>query len=188
MENNETNGAGNNQNQPNQPNQPNQKPKDICLIFLSKDESLFKENTLKIKELLLQYIYTSINLIDYKTLESSKINFFIEKNKLMNQSTNATLIDKLNEIINLLFLEKMNEYKKIRKCLKQLANNIDILSYKQIFYLLNKSILFCHNCQYLANDEEEKEEENKNKEKTEIIKTESSIKTEIINCCYVFFI
>ena len=153
----------------------------ICLIFLSKDESLFKENTLKIKELLLQYIYTSRNLIDYKTLESSKINFFIEKNKLMNQSTNATLIDKLNEIINLLFLEKMNEYKKIRKCLKQLANNIDILSYKQIFYLLNKSILFCHNCQYLANDEEEKEEENKNKEKTEIIKTESSIKTEIIN-------
>ena len=153
----------------------------ICLIFLSKDESLFKENTLKIKELLLQYIYTSINLIDYKTLDSSKINFFIEKNKLMNQNTNATLIDKLNEIINLLFLEKMNEYKKIRKCLKQLANNIDILSYKQIFYLLNKSILFCHNCQYLANDEEEKEERNKNREKTEIIKTESSIKTEIIN-------
>ena len=153
----------------------------ICLIFLSKDESLFKENTLKIKELLLQYINISINLIDYKTLESSKINFFIEKNKLMNQSTNATLIDKLNEIINLLFLEKMNEYKKIRKCLKQLANNIDILSYKQIFYLLNKSILFCHNCQYLANDEEEKEERNKNMEKTEIIKTESSIKTEIIN-------
>jgi hypothetical protein len=89
----------------------------------------------------------------------------------MNQTTNATLIDKLNEIINLLFLEKMNEYKKIRKCLKQLANNIDILSYKQIFYLLNKSILFCHNCQYLANDEEEKEEENKNKEKAEILKT-----------------
>jgi len=65
--------------------------------------------------------------------------------------------------------------------LKQLANNIDILSYKQIFYLLNKSILYCHNCQYLVDDEGEKEEKNKSGEKVEIIKTESLIKTEIIN-------
>ena len=49
----------------------------ICLIFLSKDENLYKENTLKIKELLLKYIYISINSIDYKSLESSKINFFV---------------------------------------------------------------------------------------------------------------
>jgi len=156
----------------------------ICLIFLSKDENLYKENTLKIKELLLKYIYISINSIDYKSLESSKINFFVEKNKLMNHSQNATLIDNLNEIINLLFLEKMNEYKKIRKCLKQLANNIDNLNYKKIFQLLNKSILYCHNYQYIKEEEEDdkKMEEKKEGENAEkILKTESSIKTEIVN-------
>ena len=147
----------------------------ICLIFLSKDEKLYKENTLKIKELLLQYICIIINHIDYKLLESSKINLFIENNQLMNQSPKAKLIDKLNEIINVIFLEKMNEYKKIRKCLKQLANNIDALNHKQIFNLVNNTFLFCHNYQYL-----EKDNDKEQKETEKILKTESSIKTDIM--------
>ena len=150
----------------------------ICLIFLSRDENLYKENTMKMKEFLLQFIYISIISIDYKILDSPKINFFIDINKKENQLEKETLIDKLNEIINILFLEKKNEYKKIRKILKQLSNNIDSINYKQIFYLLNKSILFCHNYQYLEEDDNIKEDL---KKKQEIIKTESTIKTEIIN-------
>ena len=150
----------------------------ICLIFLSRDENLYKENTMKMKEFLLQFIYISIIAIDYKILDSPKINFFIDINKKENQLEKETLIDKLNEIINILFLEKKNEYKKIRKILKQLSNNIDSINYKQIFYLLNKSILFCHNYQYLEEDDKIKEDL---KKKQEIIKTESTIKTEIIN-------
>ena len=159
----------------------------ICLIFISKDENLFKENTLKMKELLQEFIYLCINEIEYKILESSKINFFVEKIKTMNKSNNMSLIDKTNEVINLLFLEKMNEYKKIRKCLKQLANNIDKLNAKQIFSLINYSILFCHNYEYLedeTDEEEEKERGEKGKKEdkeTENIKTETSIKTEIQN-------
>lgn len=159
----------------------------ICLIFISKDENLYKENTLKMKELLQEFIYLCINEIEYKILESSKINFFVEKIKTMNKSNNMSLIDKTNEVINLLFLEKMNEYKKIRKCLKQLANNIDKLNAKQIFSLINYSILFCHNYEYLedeTDEEEEKERGEKGKKEdkeTENIKTETSIKTEIQN-------
>ena len=139
----------------------------ICLIFLSKDENLYKENVLKMKELLQQYIYISIFSLDYKLLNSTKINCFIDKNKLTEKCKEQTLLDKLNEIINLLFSEKMNEYKKIRKCLKQLANNIDALNPKQILTLVNKSILFCHNCKYYI-------EENKDNN-TENIETNSSI-------------
>ena len=120
----------------------------ICLIFLSKDENLYKENTLKMKELLEQYIYITIYSLDYKKLDSSKINFFIDKFESKEKLKEKNIIDKLNEIINLLFLKKLNEYKKIRKCLKQLANNIDLLNPQQILKLVNKSILYCHNSKY----------------------------------------
>ena len=121
----------------------------ICLIFLSKDENLYKENIIKMKELLQQYIYISIYSMDYKILDSAKINFFIDKIELIEKLKEKNILDKLNEIINLLFLEKMNEYKKIRKCIKQLANNINLLNPKQILSIVNKSILYCHNCKYL---------------------------------------
>ena len=143
-----------------------------CLIFLAKDENLYKENVIKMKELLHQYIYICIFSMDYKTLNSAKINFFIDKTKLTEKCQDQTLLDKLNEIINLLFLEKMNEYKKIRKCLKQLANNIGVIKSKQILSLVNKSILFCHNCKYYKDENKDNNTEN--------IKTDSSIKNENI--------
>ena len=142
----------------------------ICLIFLSKDEFFYKENIIKMKELLQQYIYISIFSMDYKKLNSAKINFFIDKTKLTEKCQEQTLFDKLNEIINLLFLEKMNEYKKIRKVLKQLANNINALNPKFILTLLNKSILFCHNCKYFKDENKDNNTEN--------IKTDLSIKYE----------
>ena len=120
----------------------------ICLIFLSKDENLYKENILKMKKLLQQYIYININSIGYKILDSSKINSFITKFELKQKLKEENIFDKLNEIINLLFLKKMNEYKKIRKCIKQLANNIDLLNPQQVLTLVNKSFLYCHNFKY----------------------------------------
>ena len=155
----------------------------ICLIFLSKDENLYKENINKMKEILQQFIYIGINSINYKILESAKINFFANKMKLMNMSNKVNLTEKINEAINLLFLKKMNEYKKIRKCLKQLVNNISKLNHYQVFSLLNYSILFCHNYKYMEEEEEEEENDDGNqpdKEEAEIIATESTIKTEII--------
>ena len=121
----------------------------ICLIFLSKDENLYNENILKMKELLQQYIYININSLDYKIFDSSKINSFIDGFESKEKLKEKNIFDKLNEIINLLFLKKMNEYKKIRKCIKQLANNIDLLNPLQILTLVNKSFLFCHNCKYI---------------------------------------
>ena len=118
----------------------------VALIFLSKDKNLYKENILKMKELLQKYINICLNLINCKILDSKKIdNFFIKNDSIKEISS---LIDIINKIIELLFSNKMNDYKKIYKCLKQLTNNINDKTPNQIFYLVKDSILFCHNCRY----------------------------------------
>ena len=122
---------------------------DISLIFLAKDKNLYKENKLKMKELLQKYIYFSINSINFKILESTKINNFLSINNLTKEIT--SLVDILNEIIILLFSNKINEYKKLNKCLRQLINNINSQTPKQILSIINDSILFCHNCVHINN-------------------------------------
>ena len=118
----------------------------ISLIFLSKDKNLYKENILKMKELLQKYIKNCLNLINHKIFESSKINDFFHENETIKEIT--TLRDILNEIIYLLFNDKKNDYKIIYKSLKQLVNNINNQTPNQIFYLVKDTILFCHNCIY----------------------------------------
>ena len=63
----------------------------VPLIFLGKDKNLYIENVQKMKEFFQQYIYTSIKSLDYKSLESTKINDFISK--LKSNKENANLID-----------------------------------------------------------------------------------------------
>ena len=142
----------------------------VSLIFLGKDKDLYMENIQKMKELLQQYIYTSIKSIDYKSLESIKINDFMSKMKSYKED--ATLIDILNEIINILFKEKKNEYKKLRKSLKQLINNIGNLTPNQVLSIVNDSILFCNNCDYFNTKSKKVEKINKNKIKDKLFSDE----------------
>ena len=76
---------------------------------------------------------------------------------------NIALSDIIDEIINILFKEKKNEYKKLRKCLKQLINNIGNLSPSQVLSIVNDSILFCNNCDYYNIKSKKVEKINKNK-------------------------
>ena len=133
----------------------------IPLIFLAKDKNLYMENITKMKELLQSYIYSSINKIDYIILDSIKIDDYISKIK--SNKENITLSDIIDEIINILFKEKKNEYKKLRKCLKQLINNIGNLSPSQVLSIVNDSILFCNNCDYYNIKSKKVEKINKNK-------------------------
>ena len=105
----------------------------ISLIFLAKDKNLYEENILKIKELLEKYICICIKTIDYKKLDSPKINNFITQIKFLNE--NLSLIDLSNEIVDILFGKKLNEYKKLRKCIKQL-----IVSLRNLKRLLRATI------------------------------------------------
>lgn len=133
----------------------------ISLIFLAKDKNLYEENILKIKELLEKYICICIKTIDYKKLDSPKINNFITQIKFLNE--NLSLIDLSNEIVDILFGKKLNEYKKLRKCIKQLINNIGSLTPSQVLSIINDSILFWHNsCNYYYNTtKDDKKKKNK---------------------------
>ena len=122
----------------------------ICLVFLSKDEILYKNTFLKMKELLEIFILLSLNSLDYKILGSKKIKDFVELNKALTEG--KTLIETLNNIISLLFNDKMNDYKKLRKCLKQLTNNINEDTPEKVLTIVNDVLLFCHNCSYFIEE------------------------------------
>ena len=114
----------------------------ICLIFLSKDEKLYDDSKLKMKEFLEKFIFICLKAINYKILESQKINNFIKDIRILNEEN---LNEILNNIIFLLFSDKMNDYKKVRKCLRQLLNNINNDTPENILDIINKCILYCHN-------------------------------------------
>ena len=88
----------------------------IILIFISKDKNLYTENILKMKELLKNFIFICINSLDYKILNSFKIDNILQKIKSVEES--MTKINILNDIIHLIFSDKKNDYKKLRKCLR----------------------------------------------------------------------
>ena len=148
----------------------------VSLIFLGKDKNLYIENIQKMKALFQQFIYMSIKSIDYKSLESIKINDFMSKMK--SNKKNANILEILNEIINILFMEKKNEYKKLRKCLKQLINNIEKLTTHQVLLIINDSILYCNNCDYY-NSKPKKMYKNKKNTKDKLLSDEF-IKTPFI--------
>ena len=122
----------------------------ICLVFLSKDESLYKDTVLKMKEFLESFVLICLNSINYKILESKKIKDFVEQTKTL--IAGKSLLEILNNIISLLFNDKMNDYKKLRKCVKQLANNINDETPEKILTIVNEVILFCHNCSYFIEE------------------------------------
>ena len=114
----------------------------ICLIFLSKDEKLYADSKLKMKEFLEKFIFICLKAINYQLLESQRINNFIKDIRISNEEN---LNEILNNIILLLFSDKMNDYKKVRKCLRQLLNNINNDTPENILDIINKCILYCHN-------------------------------------------
>ena len=63
----------------------------VSLIIITKDNNLYKEKILKMKELFQKYIYISINSINFKVLESPKINIFMSN--LNKPKENTSLID-----------------------------------------------------------------------------------------------
>ena len=155
----------------------------ICLVFLAKDVNLYKATLLKIKENLEIFILLCLNFINYKVLESQKILNFVENCKIKIEE--KSLIDILNNIVSILFDDKMNDYKKLRKCLKQMANNINEDSPEKILNIVNDTILFCHNCSYYIEETEcKKKKKTKNKnikeEKKDINNNEDNLSITIV--------
>ena len=140
---------------------------DICLIFLIKDRNLYIDTFIKMKEFLEKFIWLNLNSINYKIIQSKKINNFLKNINYIIQE--KTLSDILNNIILLLFNEKMDDYRKLRICLRQILYNINSDTPEKMLSIINECILFCHNCSYCS-------EENDLNEKSKISRSKIDLK------------
>ncbi len=113
----------------------------ITFYFLSKDENLYKYNSVKIHLLFIQYIYSSLCYIGYQDLNSKNIKRFFKDYHFKKK---VSIIQCTTSIIKLLFDEK-EEYNSLNNVLKQLMVNARITSVNDITKIINQTILFCFN-------------------------------------------
>ena len=114
----------------------------ICLIFFVNDNTLYNESNSKVKDLLIQLIYSSLNYAEiYENKDSSKIHNFINKYKI------KSIIPIRRYIISLipLLFDNKKEYIPLKNSLEQLYNIIIKKDYKYLIEVLNNCILFCYN-------------------------------------------
>ena len=114
----------------------------ICLIFLSKDETLYKTYFISVRELLIKLIYSSLNYVEIDgNKECNKINNFINNNSFQSVIPNRRYILSL---IYLLF-ENKKEYLPLKDALEQLHNILTKRDLEFIIKIINDSLLFCYN-------------------------------------------
>ena len=111
------------------------------LYFLSKDEILYKNNSIKIHLLFIQYIYSSLCYIGYENLNSKNIKRFFKDYHFKKK---VSIIQCTTSIIKLLFDEK-EEYNSLNNALKQLMVNARTTKVLDITKIINQTILFCFN-------------------------------------------
>ena len=113
----------------------------ITFIFLSKDEILYKYNSVKIHLLFIQYIYSSLCYIGYQDLNSKNIKRFFNDYHFKKK---VSIIQCTTSIIKLLFDNK-EEYISLNNVLKQLMVNARTTGVSDITKIINQTILFCFN-------------------------------------------
>ena len=114
----------------------------ICLIFFAKDNILFSEYNSKVKELLLQLIYSSLNYVEMDgNKDSTKIYNFVNDNNIQSVIPNHRYILSL---ICLLFDNK-KDYVPLKNALEQLHEIITKKDYHYLTEVMNNSILYCYN-------------------------------------------
>ena len=113
----------------------------ITFYFLSKDEILYKYNSVKIHLLFIQYIYSSLCYVGYQDLNSKNIKRFFKDYHFKKK---VSIIQCTTSIIKLLFDEK-EEYSSLNNVLKQLMVNARTTKIEDITKIINQTILFCFN-------------------------------------------
>ena len=114
----------------------------ICLIFFAKDNFLFSEFNARVKDLLLQLIYSSLNYVEMDgNKDSTKISNFINDNNIQSIIPNHRYIFSL---ICLLFDSK-KDYSPLKNALEQLHEIVTKKDYQYLTEVMNNSILYCYN-------------------------------------------
>ena len=153
----------------------------IAFLFLSRDEIMYKYNSVKVHLLFIQYIYSTLCYIGYQDLKSKNVKRFFKDYHFKKK---ISIIQCTTSIIKLLFDDR-EEYNSLNNALKQLIVNARTKEVPDIVKIINETILFCFNQKsknqknnfpfgglnsiagnYLSNN---KEENNKNIQKSPMV-------------------
>ena len=157
------------------------------LIFLSKDETSYKNNNQRLKELLEQFTFIALKNVKLKS--SPKFKTLINKIK----PNKKNLTQHLNSIIKLLYNNR-NEYTTLKNVLSHIIANISKYTITDLSNAINNSILYNYNHLnnkinnmniFSKNKKRAKSKENQ-KQIEELIPSEPYIKTKMTkNFCMV---
>ena len=117
----------------------------VCFIFLSKDSSLYKSTSKKIKDSVDQFVYSCLDATDRTVIFSLRIASYYQRYRKNKRS----LYGCTNGIIKDVFKNRQS-YKPILNCLEQLMRNINNESTQNIVNKVNETILFFYNHSYYS--------------------------------------
>ena len=113
----------------------------IAFLFLSRDENMYKYNSVKVHLLFIQYIYSTLCYIGYQDLNSKKVRRFFKDYHFKKK---ISIIKCTTSIIKLLFDDR-EEYNSLNNALKQLMVNTRTTGVPDIVKIIKETILFCFN-------------------------------------------
>ena len=119
----------------------------IPLIFLHKDEIIYKNNSFEAKLVYEKFIYLTIEKIGQKNLNFKKIDSFINEYKRENKDNNnekITMEQCCLELIKLIF-KNYKVYTPLKKAVEQLLTLAKIESLEKLINIINDTILYCFN-------------------------------------------
>ena len=119
----------------------------IPLIFLHKDESIYKNSSSETKIIFENFIYIIIENIGKHNLAYKKIDSFIEEYKKNNYiciKEKKNMEDCCSELIKLIF-KNYKEYSPLKKATEQLLTYAKNESVEKVINIINDTILYCFN-------------------------------------------
>ena len=122
----------------------------IPLIFLHKDETIYKNSWIEAKKIFESFIYKCIENIGQKSMSHKKIDSFVDEFKKNNNITEENNDMNLNmeecciELIKTIF-KNYKEYFPLKKATEQLLSIINNESIIKIINIVNDTILYCFN-------------------------------------------
>ena len=117
----------------------------IPLIFLQKDERIYKHSSSEAKKIFENFIYITIEILGQKNMTFKKINTFIDEyNKNNNNKEKKSMEGYCSELINSIF-KNYKEYSPLKKASEQLLTLAKNESLDKVINRINDTILYCYN-------------------------------------------
>ena len=118
----------------------------IPLIFLHKDEIIYKNSSAEAKIIFEKFIYLSIESIGQKNMPFKKIESFLDEFKKNNKNSqiNISMDECCSELIKLIF-KNYKEYSPLKKAIEQLLILAKNETLEKLIKTINDTILYCFN-------------------------------------------